>query len=157
MIGRLMLDLSSKRITGSLVRLTASDNVVVARTTIPPGTELPEEGITSRDRIQAGYKIAARPIAANEPIVKYNVVIGFAACDIAPGSLVHSHNTTFREFARDYDYCDDYKPVEMVPATERATFQGYVREDGRVGTELRRHRIDGELLGDRCARDRRLF
>jgi len=129
-----MLDLSSKRITGSLIRLTASDNVVVARTTIPPGTELPEEGITSRDRIQAGYKIAARPIAANEPIVKYNVVIGFAACDIAPGSLVHSHNTTFREFARDYDYCADYKPVEMVPATERATFQGYVREDGRVGT-----------------------
>jgi len=129
-----MLDLSSKHITGSVIRLTPSDNVVVARTTILPGTELPEEGVTSLDKVQAGYKIATRPIAAGAPVLKYNVVIGFAAHDIAPGAMVHSHNTVFREFDRDYAYCADYKPVERVPEAERATFQGYVREDGRVGT-----------------------
>ena len=72
----------------------------------------------------AGHKIAARAIRKGEPILKYNVVIGFAAADIAPGTFVHSHNMEFREFDRDYAYAQDYKPVEMIPEAERASFMG---------------------------------
>ena len=48
--------------------------------------------------------------------------------------MVHSHNTEFREFDRDYAYASSYKPVEMIPEAQRATFQGYVRPNGQVGT-----------------------
>ena len=74
-----MIDLSAKRITGSVVRLNPDDNVVVARIPLTAGTPIPEENVTCREAVQAGYKIAARAIAKGEPIRKYNVTIGFAA------------------------------------------------------------------------------
>src|SRR3546814_17186358 len=37
-------------------------------------------------------------------------------------------------FDRDYAFCAGTKPTAMVPEGERATFQGYRRADGRVGT-----------------------
>ncbi|HET9147481.1 MAG TPA: altronate dehydratase family protein [Acetobacteraceae bacterium] len=128
-----MIDLSAKRMTGPVIRLNPEDNVVVARVPVAPGAGLPE-GIVSLDAVQPGWKIASRPIAKGEPIRKYNVTIGFAAEDIAPGAMVHSHNTEFREFDRDYAHGADYRPVEMLPEAERASFQGIVRADGRVAT-----------------------
>lgn len=61
-------------------------------------------------------------------------MIGFAATDIAPGSYVHSHNMQFREFDRDYAYAEEFKPLQMVPAAERASFMGIVRDNGQVAT-----------------------
>ena len=92
------------------------------------------EGFTVRSQVPAGNKIAARPIRKGEPILKYNVVIGFAAADIAPGTFVHSHNMEFREFDRDYAHARDYRPVELLPESERASFMGIVRENGQVAT-----------------------
>ncbi len=123
-----------KKITGPIIRLHADDNVVVARTDVGIGTAVPSEGWTSRSQVPAGHKIAARRIAKGEPILKYAVTVGFAAADIEPGTWVHSHNTEFREFDRDYAHARDFKPVQLLPESERATFQGYVRPDGRVGT-----------------------
>jgi altronate hydrolase len=129
-----LIDLGAKRMAGPVIRLNPKDNVVVARVPVSKGTPIPEEGIVSRDDVQHGYKIAAEFIRTGDAIRKYNVVIGFAACDIEPGTMVHSHNIEFREFDRDYAYCQDYQPVEMLPDAERATFQGIVRADGRVAT-----------------------
>lgn len=129
-----MIETSKKRVNGSAIRLHPDDNIVVARIDIGLGEAIPSENIVSRAQVQAGYKIAARPIAQGEPIRKYNVVIGFAAADIAPGALVHSHNTEFREFERDYGHASEYRPVQMLPDAQRATFEGYVRADGRVAT-----------------------
>jgi altronate hydrolase len=129
-----MIETSKKRVTGSVIRLHPDDNIVVARVNISLGEGIPGENVTSRAQVPAGYKIATRPIAKGEPIRKYNVVIGFAAVDIEPGSLVHNHNTEFREFTRDYDHASEYQPVAMVPEAERATFKGFVRPDGRVAT-----------------------
>jgi altronate hydrolase len=84
--------------------------------------------------VSAGHKVAARVIRKGEPILKYNVVIGFAAVDIAPGTFVHSHNMEFREFDRDYAHAQDYRPVEFLPESERASFMGIVRDNGQVGT-----------------------
>ena len=129
-----MIEKAEKRVLGSVIRLHSRDNVVVARTDIGLGESIPGENLVSRSQVPAGYKIAARPIAQGEPILKYNVVVGFAAADIAPGTLVHGHNTEFREFDRDYAHASEYRPVAFVPATQRATFQGIVRGDGRVAT-----------------------
>ncbi len=114
---------------------------------------MPGEGFTAREKVPAGYKIAARDLRKGEPILKYNVTVGFAASDIPAGTLLHSHNTEFREFDRDYAHAREYQPVALLPEAERATFQGIVREDGRVATRnYHRHPLHGELLGHGRAR-----
>ncbi len=133
-----MIETSSKRMIGPVIRLHPNDNVVVARVDVPLGlvfeTDIQGERITSRSQVSAGYKIATKKIAKGEPILKYNVTVGFAHVDIEPGTLVHSHNTEFKEFHRDYAHSSEFKPIQMLPESERATFQGYVRSNGKVGT-----------------------
>jgi len=114
------------------LRLHPADNVLVARVDIPQGAAI--EGFACLNRIPAGHKVACAPIAKGDPILKYNTIIGFASQDVAPGTLMHRLNMEFREFERDYAFGEDAKPVAMVPEAERATFMGYEREDGRVGT-----------------------
>jgi len=129
-----VIEIKEKPATGVAIRLHEADNVLIARSDLTIGTKLEREGITLRSQVPAGNKIAARAIPKGEPIRKYNVVIGFAAADIAPGTFVHSHNMEFREFDRDYAYSAEYRPVEMLSESERATFMGIVRENGQVGT-----------------------
>ncbi len=129
-----MAELSTKRIAGPVIRLHPKDNVVVARTDVGLGEAIASENVTSMSQVQAGYKIATRRITAGEPVLKYNTVIGFAAKDIAPGTMVHSHNISFEEYDRDYAHASAYQPVEPVPDAERGTFQGIVRADGRIAT-----------------------
>ncbi|MDB5864128.1 MAG: Altronate dehydratase [Betaproteobacteria bacterium] len=129
-----MIEIHEKPAAGSAIRLHDNDNIVIARSDLPLGAKLEREGISLRSQVQAGHKIAARAIRQGEPILKYNVVIGFANADIAPGTFVHSHNMEFREFDRDYAHAQEYKPVEMIPESERATFMGIVRENGQVAT-----------------------
>ena len=128
------IDLHAKTMTGPVIRLHPNDNVVVARTEVGIGVAIPSEGITSRSQVPSGHKIAARLIKAGEPILKYNVCIGFAATDIAPGTYVHSHNVSFKEYSRDYAYGQDYVPTAILPLQQQATFEGYVRPNGSVGT-----------------------
>lgn len=129
-----MIEISAKRVAGPIIRLHPNDNVVVARVDVGIGTAVPTEGFTSRSQVPAGHKIAARGISAGEAILKYNVVIGFAATDIAAGTYVHSHNVSFREFDRDYAHGKEYVATPVLPDAEQATFMGYVRPDGQVGT-----------------------
>ena len=116
------------------IRLNAKDNVVVARRDIPAGTAVEEEKIVCRELIPAGYKVATRAIHNGEPILKYNTVIGYAGCDVEPGTLMHSHNINIDNVDKDYAFSRDYVPTEYVPEEQRPRFQGIVREDGRVAT-----------------------
>jgi altronate hydrolase len=129
-----MQNTSKKDYSEPVIELHPNDNVVVARLDVGLGTALLGGRIRARSQVPAGYKIASRAIAQGDPIRKYNVTIGFAAQDIAAGTMVHSHNVTFREFDRDYAYGRDYQPVTLLPETERATFQGILRANGDVAT-----------------------
>ncbi|MGN6660076.1 MAG: UxaA family hydrolase, partial [Achromobacter mucicolens] len=102
-----MIDFTEKRAAGPAIRLHSADNVVVARVPIGIGTAVPSENLVSRSQVPAGHKIAARDLRAGEPILKYNVCIGFAATDIPAGTYVHSHNMDFQEFDRDYAHARD--------------------------------------------------
>ena len=128
-----MIEIKEKSVAGKTIRLHEADNVVIARVDLALGAKI-EGGLTCRGQVQAGHKVASRAIAANEPILKYNVVIGFAATDIPAGSYVHSHNMHFREFDRDYAYAQEFKAVQMVAEAERASFMGIVRANGQVAT-----------------------
>ncbi len=129
-----MTEKTEKKIDGVVIRLHPDDNVVIAVEEINAGDAVPSENITSLHKISAGHKIATRLIKKGEPLRKYNTVIGFAGVDIEPGSSVLNHNVLFRDIDRDYAYASEYRPTEFVPQNQRATFQGIVREDGRVAT-----------------------
>jgi len=129
-----VIEIHNTHAAGPSIRLHDNDNVVIARADVGIGVALPQEGIKTRAQVTAGHKIAARKIAKGEPILKYNVTIGFANVDIEAGSYVHSHNMEFRETDRDYAYAQDYKAVELLPESERASFMGIVRANGQVAT-----------------------
>lgn len=114
------------------LRLNPEDNVVVARIDLLPGT--PVEDATTVDTIPAGHKVASRPIAAGEPVRKYGQIIGFASEPIEPGAHVHVHNVDLHDFDRDYAFGVDTRPIDHVPEHARATFEGFVRPGGAVGT-----------------------
>ncbi|MBM3520430.1 MAG: altronate dehydratase [Alphaproteobacteria bacterium] len=116
-----------------LLRLNDADNVVVAIDAIAAGAAT-SAGIAARERVMKGHKMAARPIATGEAIRKFGQIIGFASKDIAAGDWVHEHNTGLHDFARDYAFCRDAGPVDLLPEEKRATFQGIRRENGKVGT-----------------------
>ena len=116
------------------IRLNAADNVVTAKTTLAPDTAVPGEEVVTSRQIPVGHKIATRAIDAGEPVRKYNQIIGFATETVAPGDHVHTHNVAVRQFQRDYEFTQGAQATAMVPETERATFRGILRPDGRVAT-----------------------
>jgi altronate hydrolase len=115
------------------LRLHENDDVVVARMDILPNT-LVEGDVAAATRIPPGHKILTRAVKKGEPLRKYNQIIGFATEDLAPGTHIHTHNCVMGDFERDYAFCADAHPTPFVPETERATFQGYRRADGRAAT-----------------------
>ncbi|MDD2546799.1 MAG: UxaA family hydrolase, partial [Burkholderiaceae bacterium] len=118
----------------ALLHLHPHDNVFVTKTALALGQEIPELGVRTRAQVPAGHKIAARAIAEGEQVKKYDTVIGVATRDLAPGDYVHSHNLQLVDYYRDPAFGTDVRPVEYVPEAERATFQGYARPGGGVGT-----------------------
>ena len=116
------------------IRLNAADNVVTAKTTLAPDTDVPGEDVTTTRQIPVGHKIATRRIDAGDPVRKYNQIIGFATETVAPGDHVHTHNVAVRQFQRDYEFTQGAQAVAMVPEADRATFRGILRADGRVAT-----------------------
>jgi len=114
-----------------VIRLHETDNVVLARVTLPQGAPV-LEGVVAAERIPPGHKVATRTIAEGEAVRKYNQIIGFATRLIGPGEHVHVHNMGMGDFAKDYAFSEGVTPTEYV--AEPATFQGIVRPDGRVAT-----------------------
>jgi altronate hydrolase len=116
----------------SALRLNAQDDVLIATRELAPGTILPENALTTRNRIPAGHKVAARDLDIGAAVRRYNQIIGFATRRIAAGDHVHLHNLAMGEFARDYAYSSETKPTLYSPVNR--TFEGFVRADGRIAT-----------------------
>jgi altronate hydrolase len=114
------------------LRLHADDNVVIAVDTLPEGFTI--EGVSAKARIPRGHKLAVRGISAGEPVRKFGQIIGFASVPITPGEWVHEHNCAFAAFARDYRHAQDGHEPDVLPLASQATFQGYRRANGKVGT-----------------------
>ncbi|MCY4525587.1 MAG: altronate dehydratase family protein, partial [Anaerolineaceae bacterium] len=118
------------------IRLNASDNVAIARRPLQPGTVLETgDGVLNlRDFVTDGHKFALADLAAGERVRRYGQTIGFATRDIQAGDHVHTHNLAVQEFAREYEFAQDIEAVDFVPLAQRLTFNGYLRENGQVGT-----------------------
>jgi altronate hydrolase len=114
------------------IRIHASDNVVIARSQLLPGTRLPGEGVTVAGLVPPGHKVATTAIEAGQPVRRYGQIIGVATQAIAPGQHVHAHNLGFSSFAREHEPGAGAQPTAYVDAP--ATFDGIVRDDGGVAT-----------------------
>ena len=120
-----------------VIRLHASDDVLIARGQLLGGTQVKDDAktIVARGLIPPGHKIASRSLNAGDPVRRYNQIIGFASRAIAAGEHVHTHNLDMGPdkggFARDYAIGADVKPQA---ARREATFMGIKRPDGRVAT-----------------------
>jgi galactarate dehydratase len=117
-----------------LIRMHAGDNVaiVVNDGGLPAGAAL--EGITLLDNVPQGHKVSLVAIPRGAAVLRYNVPIGFARQDIAPGRWVH-------ERLLDIPAARELHGLPMATVQPPATtplvgysFEGYVNPDGSVGT-----------------------
>ncbi len=117
------------------ILLDERDNVVIARVNLPEGQRirLGRESVSLREPVPGGHKVALRPIAQGEAVLRYGEVIGHASRPIAAGAHVHTHNLAYEEPSVDYEFPDAERPLPPLPA-EVPSFLGYLREDGRAGT-----------------------
>jgi altronate hydrolase len=119
------------------IRLHPEDHVAIAKTNLTAGTTLlfgAEEQVKVRQFIPSGHKVAIAEVAPAAPLRRYGQIIGFATQPIQPGDHVHSHNLDVKDFARDYAFGVDVRPVDYIPESQRRTFMGYKRANGQVGT-----------------------
>ena len=115
----------------TVIRLHPDDSVGIARAALLPGAPVSPD-IAARARVPAGHKVALRPHAPGEAIIRYGQIIGAATAPIAPGEHVHTHNCGMAAFDRDYAYGQAARPTEY--AADSATFQGIRRPDGAWAT-----------------------
>ncbi len=117
----------------AMLKITPADNVAVALRALEAGETVEVEGTayTAKTPVPAGHKMALKPIAAGETIVKYGYPIGEAKCDIAAGEHVHVQNLhTLLSGELSYEWHPCGKP--LLPAEEKY-FPGYLRANGNVG------------------------
>ncbi|MDR2246647.1 MAG: altronate dehydratase family protein [Treponema sp.] len=122
-----------------IVRIHEDDNVAVAIRPLKKGGRLEAAGfiiLEIQEDIPAGHKIALKPIASGERVLKYGCAIGAASQAIQAGAWVHTHNlrTLLSENPR---YC--YRPHEKTipggaswPAA-LPEIPAFRRPDGQVG------------------------
>ncbi len=118
------------------LRIAPDDDVAVALENLRQGEVIEIAGatITLLEPIARGHKIAIREIRSGSPVRKYGWPIGCATADIRVGAHVHTHNV--RTLLAGLDTYR-YQPLASQAATaalDRATFMGYRRANGRVGT-----------------------
>ena len=102
------------------IRINPADNVEVL--------------LKPRGSTPAGHKIAIRDIKQGEAVVKYGFPVGIATKDVAQGEWVHTHNMrTALTGESEYRYEPECAPEPARVSAPSATFEGYLRPDGRAG------------------------
>lgn len=168
--------------TETLIAFSASDNVAIALADLEPGVTYPmisgDGGALGELRISpvqpawyaddAGtatpirryYKVATRPIARHEPIIKDQVAIGEATEDIEPGQVVHnrfrSQGGVFQRIGGNIrEHANAFSPpaeqLAALTAASRITSEGLARAPRlrpRDGLERARETLMGYARED---------
>jgi altronate hydrolase len=117
--------------------VSPEDNLAVVKRETAPGLELALPGggvITLRDAVPPGHRFATRDIPAGDFVLQYGQPIG-TSLGIRGGEYIsHANMTNDVPVVRDLP-ADLHTPEpDYLPVSERATFRGFRRPDGRVGT-----------------------
>ena len=118
------------------IRMHERDNVAIVANDggLPAGTVF-ASGLTLRDQVPQGHKVALVDLAEGAPVLRYNVAIGYALKAIPAGSWVHERLLKMPA-ARELDATLPIATVKPPPQTplEGYTFEGYRNADGSVGS-----------------------
>ena len=120
----------------SYVQIDPRDNIIVAITNLAKGTATSIQGteIILKENIKGKHKFALKDFAIDDEIFMYGVLIGKATMPIAAGAAITTENVKhasadYNENATSYTW----KAPDASKFKDR-TFNGYHREDGKVGT-----------------------
>ncbi len=122
--------------TPRTIRVHPDDNVaiVVNAFGLPAGTTLPE-GITLREFVPQGHKVALTDIAKGGAVRRYGEIVGLAIDAIPEGSWVEESRVE-TPAAPDLDTLDmTIRPPAPLPPLDGYTFEGFRNPDGTVGTK----------------------
>jgi galactarate dehydratase len=117
------------------IRMQPQDNVAIVANHggLAKDTVLPD-GLSLRDAVPQGHKVALVDIPAEGAVLRYGIAIGYALRDIPAGSWVNERLLQMPS-ARELDNLPiaTVKP-EALPPLKGYTFEGYRNADGSVGT-----------------------
>src|SRR5215213_7813466 len=117
--------------------VSADDNLAVVKEPTAPGLEvlLPDgRVIRINEAVPPGHRFATRDISAGEFVLQYGQPIGTSLGIRAGDYISHANMTDDVPVVRDLPE-DLYNPApDYIPEFDRATFMGFRRPDGRVGT-----------------------
>jgi galactarate dehydratase len=117
------------------IQIHVRDNVAIVANDggLSAGTVLPG-GLTLRDRVPQGHKVALVDLPAGSPVVRYGIAIGYALESIPAGSWVHERLLKMPEARGLDDLPIATDKAGPSPPLEGYTFEGYRNPDGSVGT-----------------------
>ena len=119
-----------------ILKIHPNDNVLVALQNLTKGETVIYDGheYVLQDDIQAKHKFFMQDMNVGDHIIMYGVLVGKAQHFILKGGLMDTENTKHAsdpyEF-RPYHY--EWHAPDVSKFADR-TFNGYIRNDGRVGT-----------------------
>jgi galactarate dehydratase len=117
------------------IKMHPDDNVAIVANDggLPAGTAF-ASGLTLREQVPQGHKVALTDIAQGAAVRRYNVPIGYALKDIPAGSWVHERLLKMPDARGLDDLPIATVKREPLPALAGYTFEGYRNADGSVGT-----------------------
>jgi arabinonate dehydratase len=113
------------------------DNVAVVKNATLPGLELllPNGSLLEiRGAIPPGHRFATRNIHAGEFVLQFGQPIGTSLGINGGEQITHDNMTDEVPIVRELPETLHTPPPDYFPVDQRATFMGYRRPDGRVGT-----------------------
>lgn len=117
------------------IRIHELDNVAIVANDggLPEGTVFPC-GLTLRERVPQGHKVALVDLGKGDAVVRYNVVIGYALRDLPKGSWVNERVIEMPVAPELDDLPIGTRVTAPLPPLEGYTFEGFRNPDGSVGT-----------------------
>ena len=118
------------------VKADPRDNVgiVVNEGGLPAGSAF-DSGLVLRDAVPEAHKVALLDLPAGAPVIRYGSVIGYAESALPRGSWIHEGHLTVPP-APALDNLPIATAVpEPQPPLEGFTFEGFLNQDGSVGTK----------------------
>lgn len=118
------------------LQIHPDDNVLVALQDLPEGTTIPYNGhtISLTGNIPAKHKFMINGINTGDPIIMYGVLVGKATRPIAGGEAITTGNVRHDANAFHEKDASLQWQAPDVSRWKNATFNGYHRSDGQVGT-----------------------
>lgn len=119
-----------------VLKVHPKDNVLVALTSLSKGAVVSYNGeeFTMQEDIPAKHKFFTQDMKTGDLIIMYGVLVGKAQLNIRKGSRMATENTKHAAEPYDYRNATFQWQAPDVSRFKGRTFNGYHRNDGRVGT-----------------------